>query len=217
MGEIILKVAVNPSNSYEEFILKMHEIGFASRYQLRQVTSPAHEFRDDFLDHIAQNGLSSLFAYTITMEDITSPSMPIDDIELIISKFIDKLKSLKRLLIIDPYFYGTSSTSHQLLERLLTPHQADLVEITVICNNTSAPNVTNIRSAINASAPNATITEIQNSTFHDRFWINPDLGSGLVMGTSLNGIGKKIALVDRLQGSDVTDLIAAATAAGYTG
>lgn len=217
MSDVILKVAVSPSNSYEKFILKMNEIGFASRYQLRQVTSPVHEFRDDFLDYIAENGMSSLLKYTITMEDITSPGMPIDDIELTISKFIEKLRPLNRLLIIDPYLYGASETSHYLLERLLTPHQADLMEVTVICKNTSAPNSTNIRSAISAVAPSAKINEIQSSTFHDRFWINPDRSCGLVMGTSLNGIGKKIALIDRLQESDVVDLVAAATAVGYAG
>jgi hypothetical protein len=217
MSDVVLKVAVDPTNSYEEFILKMHEIGFASRYQLRQVTSPAHEFRDDFLDYIADNGISSLLAYTVAMEDITSPSMSVNDIELVISKFIERLRPLKRLLIIDPYFYAASPTSHQLLERLLTPHQADLIDVTVICNNVSAPNATNMRSAIKSAAPNAAISEIQSSTFHDRFWINPDRSCGLVMGTSLNGIGKKIALVDRLQNSDAEDLVALAKVEGYAG
>jgi hypothetical protein len=217
MGDVVLKVAVSPSNSYEEFILKMHEIGFASRYEIREVTSLAHAFRDDFLDYIAENGMSSLLSYTITMEDVTSPSMSVNDVELIISKFIERLRPIKRLLIIDPYFYGTSPTAHQLLERLLLPHQTDLVEITVICNNTGAPNATNMRLAINSGAPNATISEIQSSAFHDRFWINPDLGSGVVMGTSLNGIGRKVALVDRLQNTDVADLVAEAKAVGYVG
>lgn len=217
MSDVTLKVAVDPSNSYEEFILKMNEIGFASRYQLRQVSSPVHEFRDEFLEYIAENGMSSLLKYTITMEDITSPDMPLDDIELTVSKFIEKLTPLNRLLIIDPYFYGTSETSHQLLKRLLTPHKSDLKEVVVICKSTNAPNAENMRSAIAAVAPSAEIIEIQSSTFHDRFWINPDLSCGLVMGTSLNGIGKKIALVDRLRKSDVVDLVAAAVAVGYAG
>ncbi|TXD43109.1 hypothetical protein TR80_009650 [Xanthomonas campestris] len=217
MSDVILKVAVNASNSYGEFILKMNEVGFADRYQLRQVTSPVDEFRDEFVDYIAENGISSLIARTMVMEDITSSSMSADDIELIISKFIDKLGPLKRLLIIDPYFYSASPTSHQLLERLLAPHAAELIEITVIYDNASATNATNMRSAIKAAAPKSTTNEIQSKAFHDRFWINPDCSRGLVMGTSLNGIGKKIALVDRLQDSDVADIVTLAKTAGYAG
>ena len=43
--------------------------------------------------------------------------------------------------------------------------------------------------------------------FHDRFWVGIDNRKGVVLGTSLNGIGKKIALVDILKESDVDAII----------
>ena len=42
--------------------------------------------------------------------------------------------------------------------------------------------------------------------FHDRFWII-DRTKGLFIGTSLNGIGKRYALVDIIRDNDTKDLM----------
>ncbi|OOE39103.1 hypothetical protein BZG06_15875, partial [Salinivibrio kushneri] len=47
------------------------------------------------------------------------------------------------------------------------------------------------------------VRDIITNDFHDRFWINPVNQKGLIVGTSINGIGKKISLVDKLQDQDV--------------
>lgn len=215
MSDVILKIEVDNSHTYENFISKVHEIDFFNRYKIRRVIFPVQEFRDEFIKHITEEGLLSLFNYSITMEDVTSPSMTVDDVESTVAKFVEQLRPLNNLLVIDPYFYAASTTAHELLQRLLSPHQQDLMSVTVICNQISAPNAENMQAAIKSVSPNASINEIQSKNFHDRFWINPHSGAGLVMGTSLNGIGRKIALVDRLGDKDVQEILELAKDAGY--
>jgi hypothetical protein len=50
--------------------------------------------------------------------------------------------------------------------------------------------------------------------FHDRFWL-ADGARGLVVGTSLNGLGKRYALVDFMQPSDVRDVVQALKTEGF--
>ncbi|EQH20700.1 hypothetical protein QKY_3091 [Clostridioides difficile DA00211] len=43
-----------------------------------------------------------------------------------------------------------------------------------------------------------------SKNFHDRFWLTDN--KGIVVGTSLNGIGKKFCLIDKLKDADLKEL-----------
>ena len=58
--------------------------------------------------------------------------------------------------------------------------------------------------------PTIIIKTVETEEFHDRFWIDPDAHKGFVMGTSLNGVTKKIALIDHLGREDVMQIAALA-------
>lgn len=47
---------------------------------------------------------------------------------------------------------------------------------------------------------------IVTDNFHDRFWLSPPV-YGFLMGTSLNGVGKRISSVQKLYSNDVIELI----------
>ncbi|MGA4531725.1 hypothetical protein ACPA1H_15380 [Ectopseudomonas chengduensis] len=217
-NEVILRIKIdNSKNTYMEFIDKLNELGFTSRYEISQITSPARAFAFDVMELVAENGLSSLLHGSISMEDITSPSMDFNFIEEAILKFIEKLAPAKKLLIIDPYFYAKGSPQTvSLLKNLLNPLAQSLEEIFVICNDITGPNALNLQSSMRSVAPSVTINNLQTNEFHDRFWINPESNTGIVFGTSLNGIGKKISLIDRIQESDVQEIVKLARDAGYT-
>jgi hypothetical protein len=46
-----------------------------------------------------------------------------------------------------------------------------------------------------------------SNDFHDRFWI-ANRNKGFCTGTSLNGVGKKISLINEIADEDVKDIIA---------
>ncbi|MGL6375117.1 hypothetical protein ACSZMY_16495 [Aeromonas hydrophila] len=62
----------------------------------------------------------------------------------------------------------------------------------------------NILKSINSDIK---IKDIITDEIHDRFWLDADNSKGIVMGTSLNGVTKKLTLIDYLQPSDAKAVI----------
>lgn len=197
------------SVSFEDFFERLHQSGLLNDFEFHQIPLPVYSFREEFLDHIAKNGLSSLFNFTFVMEDITSPSMTINDIEKVIAKFLTNLNGAKKLVVIDPYFYSKSKISDIsiLFKNLLAGISSDLQEIVFISNGRSTDTKTDIHSAVSSIDSKISIKDFSTDEFHDRYWIDPDNNVGIVMGTSLNGLGKKIALIDKLSSEDVEEIV----------
>lgn len=204
-------IEITPKNdevNYFDFSKKMGEIGISEQFDISLITSPVHVFREEFLEYIAEHGLSSLFKFNISMEDITSPSMTVNQIEIMIAKFVGKLEGARKLIVIDPYFYAKSAKIDgcQLFLRLLRPISSDLKEICFITNGIKDDTKNDIHSGVKAINKSIKIQDLTTNAFHDRFWIDPDNKKGIVMGTSLNGLGNKISLVDRLCTNDVAEI-----------
>jgi hypothetical protein len=192
--------------TYVDLIDKMHEMEIFEKFNIFQITMPAYSFRHEFLEHIAEYGLSSLFNFNIVMEDITSPSMSINDIEKVAIKFIEKLQGAKKkLVIIDPYFFSKSTNTDvaQLFSRLLSQISSDLEEICFITNGRKNEARSGILSVIDQKIK---VHHVTTDVFHDRYWIDPDNNKGIIMGTSLNGLGNKISLIDRIREEDVAEI-----------
>ena len=206
MTETIIEVTPKSDEvTYIDFVGKMHEIGIFEKFNISQIALPAYRFRHEFLEHIAEHGLSSLFDFNIVMEDITSPSMSINDIEKVVAKFVGKLQGAKKLVIIDPYFFSKSANTDvaQLFSRLLGQASSDLEEICFITNGRKNEARNDILSVID---PKIRVHHVTTDEFHDRYWIDPDTNKGIIMGTSLNGLGNKISLIDRIREEDVAEI-----------
>lgn len=150
------------------------------------------------------------------MEDITSPSLNINDIEKMVAQFVSQLDGATRIMIIDPYLYAASDKIDvaSLFRNLLGEASSALEEIIFVTNGKNANAKVDIHAAVTALVPGCKIIDVQSDQIHDRFWIDPDAGKGLVMGTSLNGLGRKIALVDKLKTADVAEIVTLARAVG---
>ena len=59
-----------------------------------------------------------------------------------------------------------------------------------------------IMSTIESLNKNIKIYNLVTDIIHDRFWINLDNNSGIIVGTSLNGIGKSLLLIDKIYSED---------------
>lgn len=207
--QFVLTVQCSQDRPYNDFVEQLRAMGLVEKYQLTQVSYPGLFFLNDFIEHIAEDGLNSILNATISMEDITSPSMMMNQVEVVVTKFVRTLLPATRLVIIDPYFYiqNAAADTDSYLTRILGSQAATLQEVFVVSHGTGSMK-TKIHTALNALAPGVTIFDMPTQAFHDRFWLNPDAGTGIVMGTSLNGLGRKIALVDKLRTSDVQDILA---------
>lgn len=212
-GTIIKVTPKSNEVTYAEFVEKMHEMGVFEKFNISQITLPVYSFRDEFLEHIAEHGLTSLFKFNIVMEDITSPSMSINEIEKVVAAFVAKLQGAKKLIIIDPYFFSKSSKTDvaQLFSRLLSQASSNLEEICFITNGRKNEAKNDILSVIGQAI---TVHHVTTDEFHDRYWIDPDANKGIIMGTSLNGLGNKISLIDHIRADDVTEIVKLAKQVG---
>jgi hypothetical protein len=55
--------------------------------------------------------------------------------------------------------------------------------------------------------PGIEINDLITEDFHDRYWIDVENTKGVMVGTSLNGIGKKIAMIDHASAADTREII----------
>lgn len=205
---VVLTIEVTPDKSYLKFTERYRAAGLLDDYGLNQVTHPVLVFRQEFIDWISDHGLSSLFTMTAVMEGITSPSMSLNEVETVVTTFVQTLLPATRLVVVDPYFYkpGKSGDTAAYLERVLGSAAAGLQQVYVVSNGQGSMRA-QIHAALANVAPGVLVADATTEEFHDRFWINPDAGTGIVMGTSLNGLGRKVALVDKLSADDVQDIL----------
>ncbi|QPL47111.1 hypothetical protein IT895_04810 [Halomonas sp. A40-4] len=210
MAYDFLKVELkDPNGTFEEFHELLYKSGIYNNYKVFQVPLPVYEFADEFLEHVSNHGFESLFNYTISMEDVTSSSMTVNKVEEIVHKFVMNLDASERLLIIDPYFYASSNATNtvDMFSRLLSSVSTNLKEVTIVTNGRKLDTKSAIHAAIKSIQQNIAINDFLTDEFHDRFWLDPDRAIGIVMGTSLNGLGSKISLIDKLSDQDVTEIV----------
>jgi hypothetical protein len=199
----------NASVTLADFSEKLHRSGLLDDFSFGLITNPVYIFRDDFLDHIVADGLSSLYHFDIAMEGIMSPTMSVDDIKRVVLKFVSTLVGASHLSVIDPYFYAKSSkiSTPAIFSDLISEISTTLEKITFVTNGRRNETKVDIHAAVSLLNNRTKISDYVTDEFHDRFWIDPARNIGLVMGTSLNGLGNKIALVDKLAPDDVNEIV----------
>lgn len=183
-----------------------------SDYELGQVHSVVHTFKDEIVDYLIEHGYSSLVSTEPLLEHIVAKGTPDNKIIPIVQKYLDRIGVDKELIIIDPYFYATRPKNPnyvavlgQILEKYLST-----IENLIIVTSSYKIDFTiknQIESTLKLKKSNLNIIHKENDDFHDRYWISGAREKGIVMGTSLNSLGNKFALLDRLNKNDIDDII----------
>lgn len=106
------------------------------------------------------------------------------------------------LIIVDPYFFSSEESDYcDLLVSILNQSKARKIIVVTDKHNCKQASVNKIFNKMNI------VLEVKYSNcFHDRFWI-ANRKKGFYTGTSFNGIGKKISLINTLPQEDVKDII----------
>ncbi|WBA10276.1 hypothetical protein [Salinivibrio kushneri] len=188
------------------FIGELFKHKINEKYTFSIVSDPIYYFRNKIIDHVVSNGFDSLLRYSVVMDDVTTPSMHFDDIENVFHRFVERLNPADELIIIDPYFYPKQEQLEDIANKfisLISPIYSSLKNITVVSNGNNKSVSSKFHAYLKRSNSGLLVKDIITNEFHDRFWINPVNQKGLIVGTSINGIGKKISLVDKLRDEDV--------------
>jgi hypothetical protein len=115
------------------------------------------------------------------------------------------------LLIIDPYIFpphGADAGYIPFLREVFgsTIQKVNRVRI-VSGTSRSAAVETDFRAMLEAVKPGVGYDAKYSDVFHDRFWIG-DGAKGIVVGTSLNGVGRRYALMDYIGDEDTAAIYA---------
>lgn len=163
--------------------------------------------RPDIQQYVIGNGLSSLFYSHLTCDAIMHPGIKTDEIETIVLGIMSSLDGVKHLLIIDAFFYDDKPDCLLLLEKIVRSMSSKLEKVTLITHGKRVSMRPAVHNIFRTVIPAIQINDVVTENFHDRYWIDFDSTNGVMVGTSLNGIGKKIAMIDYANSADSREIV----------
>ncbi len=155
-------------------------------------------------------GLTEAFNTAQHYEALGTTSHRPHDIKALVQKYLDRIVTTNKLIIIDRYFFPNRCDTNysSFVGDILDKYLPTLDEITFITSSSHNATVKNsITTLLQNKKPTLTINFKFTEDFHDRFWISDHNGKGLFLGTSLNGYGRKYALIDYINTTDVRLII----------
>ncbi len=158
-------------------------------------------------DKLRAEGPSAFLRIMRLQEDISPKASPKTAQEFVAER-LNRIGPTSDLIIVDPYLFPQTPSLGikayakyvaQLIAPLLTPKA---VVTCVVNKQTGTQVVEAVRQELGLLKPGMTLSLIQTEDFHDRFWI-ANRSEGVVVGASLNNLGKRIFFIDSLTASDV--------------
>jgi hypothetical protein len=156
--------------------------------------------------------MTSFLRHGPLTEALVAPGATPDHVQLLLQSYLVGLEITTELVIVDPYFFARLDPGYaQYVKEILQPILGSLRNLTIVYSphRVNPLAVSGIKNELSSSASHVNLIHRQSKVFHDRFWMNPISGKGFITGCSLNGLGRKYALVDRLESSDAAKVLAA--------
>lgn len=163
--------------------------------------------RAEIEQHIIEHGLSSLFYSHIICDAVMHPGYSIDRIEEIVLGITSALDGVRHLLIIDAFFYDDKPECLVLLEKIVRSMSSRLEKVTLITHGKKVHMRPAVHLVFATVVPGIKINDVVSEDFHDRYWIDVETTKGIMMGTSLNGIGRKVSMIDYANSTDSRDIV----------
>lgn len=153
--------------------------------------------------------------YILSLERLQEAVLPkIGSIDLLIkvlSNYLQALSPSKDLTIVDRYFFSVKPPDRaeylgtfREIFGLVIPKVAMVRFITKPKHDRAL--YKDIKSVLIDLNPEINVVHKMTNDFHDRYWIVDEV-KGLFIGTSLNGIGSKYALVDFMKDEDTATIV----------
>lgn len=199
----------DPPLTHEDAVIlteRAEELGY--RMLFRRADYSFEQVQTELLDR----GPSAFLDLTFLQEDI-SPKEPTPTAELRMAARLQKLAPAADLVITDPYLFpGSRSEDSEVyaasLGKMFAPALMQGLRITAVVGQggNNAKVRAAVEAALHARCQDLKFSVVKSDDFHDRFWI-ADRERGLVVGTSLNKIGRRIFFVDELSKADVAAVL----------
>ncbi len=196
----------------QKFNLLDHKFTYADDFKTIILNNQA-----EIIDYITEDGFTEFVNIGAVNEDLVQVGASQGSILNVMQKYLDKVGIDNELIIIDPYFYAPRPKNPDYILLLTTvlskylPTISDLIIVTLPDTPTRTlidPTIKNdIQNSLKTVNHALTITSVTSNNYHDRFWISNQRTNGILVGSSLNSLGNKYALVDRLNITDVKEIV----------
>lgn len=202
-GDLIMKIARNESVDFNDY-----NVGIANDFH-----HLLYDRKKELVDYLVEYGFSNFVNSGILNEGVLRAGAAQVEVINVLTKYLEKVGVDSELIIVDPFFLAPTRIPNyaELVENILVNFlpTIDIIKIvtTAISTKIDISLFRQIELKLQAHKPSLRIIHTTTNNFHDRFWISNNREKGIVTGTSLNGFGNKIALVDRLNTSDVREII----------
>ncbi len=171
--------------------------------------------RDDYVKSqqlIKRDGITSFMSMIHIQEDILHKTKDRVSIGDMLREQLKNLSPSKELIIIDSYVFKTRKDEElkdhfKFFTDIFSPTISNIKDLKFITSpKYNGANYDFFKKSLTELNPELTVVCNTTEDFHDRFWII-DRTKGLVIGTSINGIGNKYALWDILCDKDIKYLL----------
>lgn len=114
----------------------------------------------------------------------------------------------EELIIVDPYAYSMSTSTHEFLEAVgVASPLSSLRRLLIVYDHTNNANATPEHIRRNLAQHSVTMLDEHCNEIHDRIWI-ADENRGLLVGTSFNSVGgRRLAFAVQMPSDDVAFLL----------
>lgn len=202
-GDVLMKIVQK-----ENFNLNDYDVSLAN-----SLSQFLYNYQKEVVDFIIDKGFSNFVNTQILNESVIPAGTAQLEIINVLTKYLTKVGIDNELIIVDPYFLAPTRIPNyvQLVENILINFIGTIDTIRLVTTaNPSKIDTTllgQIETTLKVHKPTLQIIHTTTNNFHDRFWISNNREKGVVTGTSLNGFGNKFALIDRLNTSDVREVV----------
>jgi hypothetical protein len=158
---------------------------------------------------LKDQGATRILSRQLLTEEVLPDHVPRSLLLETLNYKLDRCAATASMTIIDPYLYphARDANYENDLTDVLRRVVGKIGTLRVATFQSRDANLERrIDTSVRAMNPNVQIEKKYTNVFHDRFWIADD-ARGLFLGTSLNGIGNRYALVDYLSDDDALAIV----------
>lgn len=217
LSEIILRIRGPMAKNVTDLLVVPVANGqpvFFIDNEVQLLTSPIDDFRDEIIHFLLQHGAARFFSRVQLFEAIIGPHSGRPAAYNYLECYLGQLPVDDELIIIDPYFMPACEEANaaayaSTVADILRPFATILRTVHIIVGAGGKRSHVVEKAVLQAisqlSALPIAVHVQQSNDFHDRFWISAGRQRGILSGTSLNGYGRKYAVIDHLDSSDTAD------------
>ena len=187
-----------------ELAQKLSSDGYSISYTEKEILLMT-ELKQTLLD----KGATAILSQELLTEEVLPDNTPRNAVFDTLKYLLNRCSPTQSLHIIDPYLYPSNQDSDYITDFI------DIFEATLkLCSRVSIATLPNRNTSLEQQIENKikrvnsqiSIQTKYTNVFHDRFWIADDV-RGVFVGTSLNGIGKRYAVIDYLHEDDAKNIV----------